>query len=647
MIATVLLIYSLISGALLSLLWATFRLAGVNRLTCHKLNRMVLVLVLLASAALPAIAFIERAAPVVAVAVEAEPENMTFNLMVADVNDAAPMPSPTLGSRIVAALPTIYVIGASVSLFWLLMALGGVAASIIRGERRRLDGNTTLVVVGQNITPFTWGRWIVISRADLDANAEMLLIHEKAHRVALHWLDLLLARLVTCLDWYWPTAWMLSRDLAAVHEFEADSRVLGIGTDAEAYQMLLIRKGASGFFSNITNPFNYSSLKKRITMMQKKQSVARLRMRYLAILPAAALAIFISASPALATAVSSAMPVKAIEPEKVVEQADTTAKYYVRGIETDKNNEQKKLIVVDGVASAYDSLSQINKDKIMVVNVNNSSDAVEKYGQAAKNGVIEVVTVDAPEEIKAKVQQRLDSSETLTAENAVKVSFRTQEAVEPAAEVVKTAPSFPGGDSEMYKFLARNIRYPEAAAAKNIQGRVVVKFKVQADGSISDANVHVGVDSLLDAEAVRVINRMSKFNPATENGVPVASWYTLPISFRISGPSPKKTDSDGATTVEPEYPGGKPAMMKFLMDNLKYPAKAVEAKAEGTVSVGVCFNDKGKRTAVGIADNPTGNSDLANEAYRVVNAMPEFKPATRNGQPVEYYMTIPVSFKLK
>lgn len=641
MTATILLIYSLISGAVLSLLWAVFRLAGIHRLTCHRLNRLLLVAILGVSALLPAVAFIERPgpAPVGGVAVEVLPA--AFEVADPAEPSAAPTAAPKLLDSVAGLLPTIYIIGLSLSALWLLSALVGVALAISAGEKRRIGRHATLVIHSRNISPFTWGRWIVISRADLSDNAEILLTHENAHRIAVHWLDLLAGRVVACIDWYWPTAWLLVRDLAAVHEYEADQSVLRRGSDAAAYQMLLIRKSSGGLFSNIANPFNYSSLKNRITMMQKKQSSARSRMRCLAMLPAAALVISLSAAPALASAVHSALPAPA--PEDQVPVVET----YIRGVEKKADGTPKQLVVVDGTVTAYENYKSLPKDKIVLISINHTSEAVEKYGEAAKDGAIEVITVDAPEDMQAAARERLAKSETLTADNAVKVRTRKVAATADTtgglstAELTKQNPTYPGGDNALYKFLSMNIRYPEEAVRKNIQGRVIVRFIVGKDGSLDSIHVAKGTDPLLDAEAVRVVKSIAKFIPGTENGKPVAMWYTLPIGFKLSGES-----SDAANVTPAEFPGGEEAMKKFIADNLKYPEEAAKAKVEGTVLVGVTFDAKGHRIMVGIANNPTGNAALAQEAYRVVNSMPEFKPATRNGEPVGYSITIPVSFKL-
>lgn len=564
MIAKVLLIYSLISGAILTLLWVVFRVAGLNRLTCHRLNRGILIAILLLSVSLPFVAFIDRPVAVAPVGIPAADEAAVAPVLEIGYFDPQPVDAPSvrLIDKATAVLPVIYIAGLSVSALWLLFALAGIALSIIKGEKRRIDSHTTLVVHSRKMTPFTWGRWIIISRDDLESNAEMLLAHESAHKVAVHWVDLLVCRMVACIDWYWLPAWFLSRDIAAVHEYQADRLVLNGGTDAVAYQMLLIHKAAPGFFTNIANPFNYSSLKNRIAMMQKKQSSARSRMRCLVMLPAAALAIYFSSASALAATVHSVLPeesdnatvavnnVKAVAEAPVVvaalpevspenaqpsEPAAEASESVASVIELTMSDESAKrhLYVVDGVVTDLTDLTSLDNNKVRRINIDNSSDAVEKYGEAGRNGVVEVLTVNAPEAFAAEFEKKFENSTVLTSENAVRVVKRNVPGAD-QAEPVKVSPSYKGGDEKMYMFLAKNIRYPEEAVKNNIQGKIMVQFLVKADGTIDDVKaLGENNDPNLEAEAIRVIKLMPAFNPGTIDGKPADMLHSLPISFKL------------------------------------------------------------------------------------------------------------------
>ena len=110
-------------------------------------------------------------------------------------------------------------------------------------------------------------------------------------------------------------------------------------------------------------------------------------------------------------------------------------------------------------------------------------------------------------------------------------------------QVVEEMPQFPGGMNEAMKFLAMNIKYPISAQQAKIEGRVIVQFVVEKDGSVSDVKVMRGVNSELDAEAIRVVSMMPKWIPGKQRGKAVAVKYTMPIMFRLQTPEPKKEEA--------------------------------------------------------------------------------------------------------
>ena len=102
-------------------------------------------------------------------------------------------------------------------------------------------------------------------------------------------------------------------------------------------------------------------------------------------------------------------------------------------------------------------------------------------------------------------------------------------------DVVEQMPEFPGGMPAMIEFLQTNLNYPKDAKKQNVGGRILVMFVVEADGSISNVRVAKKVFPSLDAEALRVVKAMPKWNPGKEKGKPVRVNFSLPIVF-----SPKK-----------------------------------------------------------------------------------------------------------
>ena len=99
--------------------------------------------------------------------------------------------------------------------------------------------------------------------------------------------------------------------------------------------------------------------------------------------------------------------------------------------------------------------------------------------------------------------------------------------------IVESEPNFPGGTTELYKFLQKNIRYPKVCLEDNIQGRVVCQFYVERDGSVSNVEVIKSVHPILDEEAVRVIESMPKWMPGKQHGQTVRVKYELPVNFKL------------------------------------------------------------------------------------------------------------------
>jgi hypothetical protein len=109
--------------------------------------------------------------------------------------------------------------------------------SIIRsGEHQTLDSGETLVITENGTAPFSWMKYIVLSREDYESGYSQILTHEKAHIALRHSWDLLFVDLITVLQWFNPVIWMLKSDLRALHEFEADDAVLRSGANIKEYQ---------------------------------------------------------------------------------------------------------------------------------------------------------------------------------------------------------------------------------------------------------------------------------------------------------------------------------------------------------------------------------------------------------------------------
>lgn len=248
----------------------------------YRYNRVVLLSMMLCAFILPAVNVLVQ---------QFASNNATVQLM-------SPLPQPSIADDY-AAQPTAW------PRIALIVYLAGIAAVVIHtaivwlriaritasGTKIR-DGRYIIVLTDDDkVAPFSWHRYIVMSLSDYKQAGVMITAHEKQHIDRQHWIDLLLAQLIVTVNWFNPAAWLVREELKAVHEYEADKRVLDSGINARDYQMLLISKATGMKFPTVANSLNHCKLKKRMTMMMTSQASMSRRLRTLAAIPAVALAV--------------------------------------------------------------------------------------------------------------------------------------------------------------------------------------------------------------------------------------------------------------------------------------------------------------------------------------------------------------------
>jgi TonB family protein len=168
---------------------------------------------------------------------------------------------------------------------------------------------------------------------------------------------------------------------------------------------------------------------------------------------------------------------------------------------------------------------------------------VQQKAEQALNADVAVANPTAEEAkaaAEAKKAEEAKAAELAKSEAELKAEAKASDATAPADttknvvyDVTETLPQFPGGQGVMLKYLADNIKYPASAVKAKKQGRVIVGFIVQKDGSITHAKIVRSIDPELDAEALRVVKGMPKWTPGTQLGKPVSVKYTLPVKFSL------------------------------------------------------------------------------------------------------------------
>jgi Antirepressor regulating drug resistance, predicted signal transduction N-terminal membrane component len=193
------------------------------------------------------------------------------------------------------ALTILFWAGVAFVLARVLISILSILRIIRQGEPVQEEDGCRILVTERNIDPFSWMKYIVLSRKDWEIPHESILAHEKAHIAYGHSIEILLVDVISALQWFNPAIWMLRADLKELHEYEADDAVLRAGANLREYQYLLIRKAVSKSGYSVANSFNHSILKNRITMMSKSRSPLARGLRALWLLPLVCLAIGLQA----------------------------------------------------------------------------------------------------------------------------------------------------------------------------------------------------------------------------------------------------------------------------------------------------------------------------------------------------------------
>ena len=231
---------------------------------------------------------------------------------------------------------------------------------------------------------------------------------------------------------------------------------------------------------------------------------------------------------------------------------------------------------------------------------------------------------------------------------------------DPVFEVVEVMPDFVGGLNGLLSYLSKNVKYPETAVKKNIQGRVIVQFVVGKDGKVRNPGIVKSVSPELDAEALRVVSTMPNWTPGKQKGKPVSVKYTAPIMFRIPGTKAtkdavaesqsQKKEPEGNTVFEvvenmPSFPGGTEGMMGYIAKNMKYPSASIKSGAQGRVILSMVIDKEGNVTQPRVVRSVSPELDA--EAIRLVKAMPKWTPGKQRGVPVNVKYTVPIMFMLQ
>ena len=462
--------------------------------------------------------------------------------------------------------------------------------------------------------PFSFFRMVFLHpESHSDKETDEILTHECTHVSQWHSIDVILSEMMCMACWFNPFVWLLKREVRHNLEYLADNTVIPSGYDSKSYQYHLLGLAHHQSVTTLYNSFNVLHLKNRIMMMNKKRSPGIVRTKYLIFIPLVGILMLLSNIEAVAR-----LTVR-LANEATVSNAMVTA----TGILVDETGQPLigASVVVKG-----------GKERTIT----------DKKGAFS-------LEVPANAILRCSYQGR-ESQEVLAADMTnnthLSLSSKSREMNEQVFTVVEKMPSFPGGDAELLKYIATNIKYPKESQDNGEQGRVICSFIVGRDGSVNNPEVLRGVTPLLNEEAVRVINTMPRWNPGMQRGKAVAVKYTVPITFRLKSPVEEaKEETLTVVDVMPQYPGGDRELLKFIAQSIKYPTDAQEAGVQGRVICSFVVDKKGNIVEPKIIRGIDPSLDA--EALRVIGMMPRWTPGRQDGKAVRVLYTVPITFRLQ
>jgi TonB family protein len=561
-----------------------------------------------------------------------------------------------------------------------------------------------IILTSDNPGPYSFFKSVFLNRDDYrNGRIESeILSHELEHIKQFHTIDIIIVEIVKIIYWFNPVYLLYDRAIRINHEYLADHNVIRVSYNIKNYAEKLF-----GFISNrnipLTSGSSHSFTKKRLLMLTKSNS--KLLVNSLRIFAALGMVVVVSlflgfrmherqseelnpshnSTGRLQNVVKGIVLkedgkplylVTIIRPDGTGTQTGTDGRFVMgdlqmndslhfscigykdQAVKADFNSEMvikmksdpdykstvmtsdatfihegqnvtirmtndksMSLIVIDGKETNYKGEVKLKRDYIGSVKVLKGKEATDKYGDKGKFGVIEIL------------------SKKRTDELGVKPPEPKQERTYP-----DDYPTFQGKTHDAFTdWVLKNVKYPDEAKKKKIQGRITVNFNIAADGSVIDITC-VGLPApILKNAVIKTFQNSPKWEPAKNPNFNI----NMPIQISVRFVLPDKVLKDDTYNYVDEMPsfqGGEDALIKNINDNLRYPAEAKSKKIQGNVIVRFVI------TKEGTVEDPTVIKSihplLDAEALRVIGTLSKWTPGKLAGQTVSTYYFLPVAFTL-
>ncbi|MFH1050155.1 MAG: M56 family metallopeptidase [bacterium] len=662
--------YMLESAICITIFYLTYRLL-FHRDTFFTVNRFFLIITL----------FLAMLIPAFSVSTGIESEVMyygTIQTIIVTADNIERTVESGLSSWEVAAI--IYLTGLLIFTIRFLVQMIQLIIIIRKCGINKILGYKIVFTEGK-FAPFSFFNIIFLNESFMyNDDTAQILAHEKIHIQKKHTYDIILLEIFTIIQWFNPFIWFYRNSIRDVHEYQADEGVVSKGYDKINYQKLILKQitGAEGVNSpdlfQPANNFNYSTIKRRIIMLTKSRTKKMAILKFLLVLPMSALLVLaFSCSesgsgnktisytleyedgtetvkydtppqfPGGHKALSEFLRNNQKVPEKMVE-AKTAGKVTVRfKVNTDGSLEKIR------VAQTLKKGGKWSKDKLgygcdeealrLVKSMPKWKPAVYK-GKPIKI-TQSLIFFFGTEEMQKNWNDYYNDEANWT---AFKLTSGSKE-----GNLVDVL--FAGGHINMVEYLSKNLKYPEEARKKGVEGTVIVAFKIGNDGKVSEAKVVQSIGYGCDEEAVRVVSKIPNWEIKNKVSDDFKCEMKIPIKFKLQD---KGSSGEHINAVKVQFVPQKaneyieidqmPKMdVNTYIANFKYPEEARKKGITGTVYVRALVGTDGKVKETKIESS---ENDILSEAAVKAIESTVFEPAMDKGKKVQAWVTIPVKFQL-
>ena len=674
-------IYVLKAAITLALLYSCF-FVFLSKETFHRFNRCMLVGIMLVSLVMPMFHF-----------TTSHPTALNEEVYIVQnyiEQDYTPIVVAPQAPRItwIQVLTWIYLAGVAVMLILTIVQAIALIRFLRCGVRHTDSQGNTVILHNGEVPPFSIFRYIVMSVKDYETSRQYILTHEQEHIRLAHTYDLLLLQGMKTLQWFNPFIWFLSRDLKAVHEYEADQAVINQGIDAKSYQQLLVMKVVGNRLQPFTNNLNHGSLKKRIIMMYQKPSNRWLMLKALCAIPVAALTIN-----------TFATPIETDPVEDMVKTLETTSVPIINEVK------ENVLTTVESIDETSFAIHPVADQYGRITGFTHEGKPADGYFECTA----EYVFIDGRQATEAELRNYktlLANSKfemVKTANGTAKYNYKDKHGI----IVIHTQGESTAPDDNNPLILVNGLEMELPADIKTLDGEAISKMLGIKEEDVESITV------LKDAAAKAVYGERGKngvieikvksslldklpgiqkteYGTYTINGKPIQKILMNGKEFfkalsddpetRVFGHEETPPTITGFingddpifdVTEEPaQYAGGQVALMQYLAQHIRYPKISAENGVQGRILVQFVIEKDGSLsnikifkgaqpaedaitvTAQGTAaegnKTPKEAYDALNiEAVRVIREMPKWIPAKQRGEAVRMRYTLPINFRLQ